>query len=233
MLARLRYRSTQKELLDATVIPVHELYLNLDELHIINKQLGGYSVSRKGLRQISTKVRPVRNILDVGFGGGHSIKELSESNPAGRELFFYGVDLKQECVEYAQRNLQQLQAKSLMCGDYRHLDKDLLKNVDVIHCSLFLHHLSDEEIIGLFKTAKEHNCILLVNDLHRHWFAYYSIKWITAFFSTSRLVKNDAAVSVSRGFKKEELIRLLQQAGYTSYMVKWCWAFRYLIIAEK
>jgi 2-polyprenyl-3-methyl-5-hydroxy-6-metoxy-1,4-benzoquinol methylase len=209
---------------------VQDLYLNLDELHLINKRLGGYSVSKKGLTKIAKKKKSVKNILDVGFGGGHSILELSSHS--NDQLFFYGVDLKQECVDYAERTLSKVTRKSLMCNDYKNLEADLLKNIDVIHCSLFLHHLSNEEIVEFFQRAKRHDCTVLVNDLHRNWFAYYSIKLITALFSTSRLVKHDAAVSVARGFTKQELVKLVEQAGYKNYTVKWCWAFRYLIIAE-
>ena len=71
----------------------------------------------------------------------------------------------------------------------------------------------------------------MANDLHRNQFAYYSIKFLTAIFSKSYLVKNDAPSSVKRGFKKRELITLLEKAGYKNYSVKWSWAFRYIIIA--
>ena len=96
---------------------------------------------------------------------------------------------------------------------------------------MFLHHLSNEEIIALLRFSKANGCIFLANDLHRNWLAYYSIKFITAMFSRSYLVKNDAAVSVSRGFTKKELLGLLAQSGYSNYSVTWSWAFRYIIVA--
>lgn len=228
------HRSQQKEFLDNTDIAPDDLYRNLDELHIINKQLGGYAASSTGLAKILSSTGSVYNVLDIGFGGGHAIKELSQFAAKNKtKLFFYGVDLKPDCVAYANKKLEALENKQLICDDYRNISPGLLQKVDVIHCSLFLHHLNNDEIIDLFKFAKANRCIILANDLQRNWFAYYSIKLITSVFSKSYLVKNDAPISVKRGFKKRELIDLLKQAGFTNYSVKWCWAFRYIIIAKE
>jgi hypothetical protein len=76
------------------------------------------------------------------------------------------------------------------------------------------------------------NCVkgFFINDLERNWIAYYSIKLLTAIFSRSHLVKNDAPLSVARGFKKKEWHSIFQQANFTSYSIQWKWAFRYLIL---
>jgi predicted nuclease with RNAse H fold len=74
---------------------------------------------------------------------------------------------------------------------------------------------------------------VIINDLHRHWFAYYSIKYMTAAFSGSRLVKNDAPLSVRRAFRREELQQLLQQAGVANYSLRWMWAFRWQLLLKK
>jgi hypothetical protein len=69
-----------------------------------------------------------------------------------------------------------------------------------------------------------------INDLQRHWLAYYSIKWLTKIFSKSRLVKNDAPLSVARGFHKSEWNTLFDLAQIKSVTINWKWAFRYLIV---
>ncbi|MBA2612556.1 MAG: methyltransferase domain-containing protein [Bacteroidetes bacterium] len=227
-------RSYKKEFLDLDDIKTPDLNRNLLELDIINKNLGGYNASINGLKTIFKNSNSINTILDIGFGGGDSIKQLSKlSKQYGKEVFFYGVDLKTDCVKYAEKNLEGIVNKQLICDDYRNISSELLKKVDVIHCSLFLHHLTNEEIISLFKFCKQHHCMILANDLHRHWLAYYSIKYLTALFSRSYLVKNDAPLSVKRGFKKNELLLLLKEAGYKNYSVTWSWAFRYIIIASE
>ena len=229
----LKYRSNKKEYLDNSNIETSDLYRNLFELDIINKRLGGYNASRKGLATILNSTKSAHTILDIGFGGGDSIKQLSIfSNKKNTKLFFYGVDLKTDCVKYAEDNLCAVNNKKLICDDYRNISTELLKQIDIIHCSLFLHHLTDEEIINLFQFGKSNQCVILANDLHRNLFAYYSIKLLTALFSKSWLVKNDAPLSVKRGFKKSELISLLVKAGFKNYSVKWNWAFRYILIAK-
>ncbi len=229
-----KFRSNEKEYLDSSFITTKDLYRNLTELHTINKQLGGYNASLSGLSDILKTKKTVNTVLDIGFGGGDSIKQLSKfADKINENLYFYGVDLKSDCVKYAEDNLYLIDNKKLICDDYRNISADLLKQIDVIHCSLFLHHLTNEEIISLFKFCKSNQCIILANDLHRHWLAYYSIKILTSIFSKSYLVKNDAPLSVKRGFKKSELVSLLKKAGFSNYSVKWSWAFRYKLIAHE
>lgn len=230
-----RHRSDKKEILDNEMIETSELDLNLKELNTINKLLGGYNATLAGLKTVFSKTdKHVINVLDIGFGGGDSIRMMAEfAKDQKRNVFFYGVDLKPDCVAYATKNLSALINKILICDDYRNLSGEFLDKIDVIHCSLFLHHLNDEEIAALFKFAFQNKCTLLINDLHRNPFAYYSIKLLTGFFSRSRLVKNDAPLSVLRGFKKDELIKFVSESGYTDFSVKWIWAFRYLIYAGK
>lgn len=231
---QLQSRSYEKEFLDDSEIATKDLYQTLKELHVINTYLGGYKASLSGLRSILKTGNPIRNILDIGFGGGDSIKQLAKyADSHDLKLFFYGVDLKSDCVNYAEENLSTIPNKKLICDDYRNISPDLLAQIDVIHCSLFLHHLTDEEIIGLFKFGRAHGCIVLANDLHRNWMAYYSIKFLTALFSKSWLVKNDASLSVRRSFKKSELEWMLREAGYKDYSVTWSWAFRYIVIGNK
>ncbi|OYW74945.1 MAG: hypothetical protein B7Z27_08945, partial [Sphingobacteriia bacterium 32-37-4] len=70
-----------------------------------------------------------------------------------------------------------------------------------------------------------------INDLQRHYLAYHSIKLLTIAFSNSYLVKNDAPLSVLRGFSKEELESMFAEAGITRYDIQWKWAFRWLVCA--
>jgi len=47
------------------------------------------------------------------------------------------------------------------------------------------------------------------------------------------LVKNDAPLSVLRGFSRRELEILLIKADIKNYKISWKWAFRWLILVEK
>jgi hypothetical protein len=69
--------------------------------------------------------------------------------------------------------------------------------------------------------------------LHRHWLAYYAIKFIIRIVTRSRLARYDGPLSVLKGFKRKELENLLQQAGIKNYNIRWMWAFRWQIILYK
>ncbi|MEM6700748.1 MAG: SAM-dependent methyltransferase, partial [Bacteroidota bacterium] len=104
---------------------------------------------------------------------------------------------------------------------------------DIIHASLFTHHFTQDELFGLFQQFKTQAKLgIIINDLHRHFLAYYSIKWLTHFFSKSDMVKHDAALSVARGFRREELIEILEKAKFRKYQLNWKWAFRWKLVVE-
>ena len=104
---------------------------------------------------------------------------------------------------------------------------------DIIFCSLFCHHFKEDELVEMFRWMSGNSFLgFFVNDLHRHVFAYYSIRMLTSLFSKSYLVKNDAPLSVLRGFKKKELSALLDKAGISNYTIRWKWAFRWLVIVR-
>ena len=71
---------------------------------------------------------------------------------------------------------------------------------------------------------------LIINDLERNAFAYYAIKLLTKLFSKSYLVKNDAPLSVKRGFRTVEWHAIIKDAGVQEYTVSSKWAFRHEII---
>ena len=134
-----------------------------------------------------------------------------------------------DCIDYMKNACKEFSDIDGVVMDYR----DYLKtnsNVDIVHCSLFCHHLKDDELTELFQYMNKHAKVgFVINDLQRHWFAYYSIKFLTRLLNGSSLVKNDAPLSVLRGFKKNELNALLDKSSVKKYSISWKWAFRYLV----
>ncbi|SDG50165.1 Methyltransferase domain-containing protein [Dyadobacter soli] len=223
-----RHRSLQKELLDADDIPSADLFQNLRELDFINHWLGGYDISFNALKRILEKGRRYA-LVDIGCGGGDTLKRIAAWNrKTGFDIELYGVDLKADCIAYAEENLKN-SGVTLICDDYRNTYRHLAK-VDIIHACLFCHHLTNAELVELVQFALSNRAILVINDLERNPVAHYSIKTLTRFFSKSYLVKNDAPLSVLRGFKKKEWLEILQQSGATRFSVRNKWAFRHEVI---
>ena len=223
-----KQRSDKKELLDAENIPEKDLFVNLKELNIINKYLGGYQISKNALQRILEKGKTY-SIVDIGSGGGDTLKEIYKwGNKQNHNLYLYGLDLKQSCINYSILN-SPIKEIQFICDDYLNINKHL-KDLDIIHASLFCHHLSEKEIINLIHFAQLNNSILIINDLQRNKIAYYSIKLLTSLFSNSYLVKNDAPLSVLRGFKRKDWLSILEKSGTRNYSLTYKWAFRYELI---
>jgi hypothetical protein len=86
-------------------------------------------------------------------------------------------------------------------------------------------------LIAFFSHLKKQAGIgFLINDIHRHSLAYYSIKLLTTLFSKSSMVKYDAPLSVLRAFSRKELSNILRSAGIESFTIKWKWAFRWQVV---
>jgi SAM-dependent methyltransferase len=223
-------RSYQKELLDEPDIEKGLLFQNLKELDIINKYLGGHAISLKGLKEVMTDKSKTYKVIDIGCGGGDSLKAIAKwAGSSGYKVRLAGVDLKPDCIEYTKNTCAGFPGIDLYCDDFRNVFS-IISDIDIVHASLFCHHFTDAEISGFITFCNKNKAVFVVNDLERNPVAYYAIKLITSLFSKSPLVKNDAAVSVSRGFKKREWHSIIQNAGIKKYVVRGCPAFRHLVI---
>lgn len=226
----LKNRSSQKELLDADDIPFSDIQRNMQELDTINTVLGGHGITLQGLKTFIASGPLELSVCEIGCGGGDNLRAIqnycAKKNITVKLL---GIDKKKECIGYAAERNSHLDAE-WTCSDYQLVD--LKTNPpDIIFSSLFCHHFSNDELVQMMDWMK-HNSRLgfFINDLHRHPIAYFSIKWVTSLFSSSYLVKNDAPLSVARGFKKREWQEIFLGAGLKNYSIRWMWAFRYLIV---
>ncbi|MEO6251903.1 MAG: methyltransferase domain-containing protein [Ferruginibacter sp.] len=224
-------RSYKKELLDQNDIPFADIRQNMKELNTINKWLGGHNITIAGLQSLITHEathKPIC-ICEIGCGGGDNLKAISNYCISKKiPVHFIGIDIKQECIDFAKQQYPDLNS-TWITSDYQQADFDEHKP-DIIFSSLFCHHFTEVQLVTMLQWMSNNSCTgFFINDLQRHPLAYYSIKWITKFFSGSYLVKNDAPLSVARGFVKEEWTRLFKTAGINNFSIKWKWAFRYLI----
>ena len=171
-------------------------------------------------------------IAEIGCGGGDNLKAIHRWSGNKHLIKYTGIDLNEACIDFARKRCGELPGLELICSDYRMVNFNN-EFPDIIFSSLFCHHFSNDQLVDMLvwlkQTAKRG---FFINDLQRHPLAFQSIKLLTRIFSRSYLVKNDAPISVMRGFRKKEWERLMQRAGITRYTIRWKWAFRYLIIVE-
>ena len=224
-------RSYQKELLDGPAIPFEDIKRNMQELDLINRRLGGHAITLKGISGLLPLARssdfPL-HIAEIGCGGGDNLKAIqSWASTKGIEVRLTGIDINRECIAYASEQSTGA-GISFIHSDYR--DVTWEKKPHIIFSSLFCHHFTDQELVDMLQWMRCGSRLgFFINDLHRHPLAYYSIKCLTRLFSRSYLVKNDAPLSVKRGFKRQEWKHLFEQAGMANFVCEWQWAFRWLI----
>jgi 2-polyprenyl-3-methyl-5-hydroxy-6-metoxy-1,4-benzoquinol methylase len=204
----------------------------LAQLEFINKWLGGNAVTLNGLNTILKSCHQNSlTIADLGCGGGDMLKLISNKlKKKNISAMLTGIDANPNIVAYAINNTTsypeiKFKALDVLSTEFRK------ESFDIVFATLFFHHFTHDQLVTVFahlnKTAR---CGIVINDLHRHPLAYYSIKLLTKFFSKSTMVKNDAPLSVHRGFTRTELEGILKAAGITTYSLTWKWAFRWQLI---
>jgi 2-polyprenyl-3-methyl-5-hydroxy-6-metoxy-1,4-benzoquinol methylase len=228
-------RSDGIEIMDDLNCTGHVLDQTLRELEMINTWLGGNKITIDALANLLHDYPDAADItiVDLGCGGGDMLKIIDAwGKRKNLSLKLIGIDANPYIVNFAKTNLRdyphiQFQTMNVLSEDFRH------QKYDIVVGTLFYHHFANEQLVQIFKHLKYQVRIgFILNDIHRHWLAYYSIKLLTQTFSKSAMVKYDAPLSVLRAFKKEELIQILETVGFKEIFIHWKWAFRWQVIVK-
>jgi 2-polyprenyl-3-methyl-5-hydroxy-6-metoxy-1,4-benzoquinol methylase len=238
-LSRFDHRNNQPELIDELTLSGDDLRRNLEELAFINRWLGGNQVTLSGLNKLleGRSANPesgqplLLKIADLGCGGGDMLVLMAQwASRKKLPVDLVGIDANAFILDYARRhtrshpNITYLQ-QNIFADEFRQ------HTFDIVTCTLFCHHFEEESLVRLLTQLRQQTRLgIVINDLHRHWFAYHSISWLTRWFSRSYLVKNDAQLSVWRAFRRRDLEHMISAAGYTRYQIRWRWAFRWEVV---
>ena len=211
-----RERLNEDELMDDLSRPDHEFAQAYRELEIINRWLGGLRAIERFLPRIENPL-----ILDVAAGACDISEKLLNRMPCRIVV----LDRNARGLKLARRSLP-------VVGDaFAPPFPD--ETFDVVMASLFFHHLSDEECVRvlrhMWRLARRS---VLINDLHRHPLAYFSIRTLSAVFSKSAMFRHDAPVSVRRAFRPQELAAIANKAGIPAKLFR-SFPYRLVLVAEK
>jgi 2-polyprenyl-3-methyl-5-hydroxy-6-metoxy-1,4-benzoquinol methylase len=225
------YRSLEEEMMDDFSLGHEVIDPIMDELEVVNKLLGGYNVFFNAFRKIGIKDGMI--ISDWGCGGGDSLRIIAKwARKRNIKLQLIGVDATASAIQYARDKSGNFPEISYILADV--MSEELISNqFNIVISSLFTHHFSDENWVRLVQ--KMSDCAadyVVINDLHRHWFAFHSIGALTSVFSKSEMVKHDSKLSVLRSFKRTELDQLLKKGEFNNFSIKWMWAFRWQICIQ-
>jgi len=200
-----------------------DLEQNLRDLRFINRWTG----ARRKLRSIlRDRFQPNDSFsfLDVGAASGDIAESIHAEFTQARTV----------ALDLDARNLR-LAPQPKLAGDAFHIPlRD--NSCDVTHCSLFLHHFSNEEcgriLREMHRVARK---LVIIQDLHRHPVAYRFLPWTKGIFFWHPITVDDGMLSVAAGWRKDELFeilgatRLVQQSR-----IEWHFpSFRFFIAIDK
>lgn len=205
----------------------------LRELDFINKWLGGDLVTLDAVHGVVEKIPEDRTIIiaDLGCGSGKLLSKIAALlKRTNRKAKLIGIDANPNIVAFAHRNNQHPDIEFIAIDVFSETFAKM--RFDIVIGTLFFHHFSNPQLTDFLKqVSRQVSGGVVINDIHRHPLAYYSIKWLTSFFSKSAMVKVDAPLSVLRAFTRKDWSTILGNAEL-SYSLKWKWAFRWQLIIE-
>ncbi len=150
-------------------------------------------------------------LLDVGFGHGDMLRRIARWARA-REIAvdLVGVDLNPNSAAAARTATPADMPIEYRTGDYAAQPTPF----DFIVSSLVAHHMTDDQLTAFIRYMEDQAlCGWLINDLHRHRFAYYGFPWLARLLGAHRIVREDGQLSIARSFRPAEWRAILADAG--------------------
>jgi 2-polyprenyl-3-methyl-5-hydroxy-6-metoxy-1,4-benzoquinol methylase len=208
-------------------------HLALDGLRTTNAISRTSQIIWRGIldgKILPTNRQPLR-ILDIAAGGGDvmiGVAKLAARH--GIPIETHGCDINSTAVEYAQQAAQRAAISSARFFQLNALTDSLPEDYDVMMCTLFLHHLENNDIKQLLsRMAKSAYWCVLVDDLCRNRLGYL-YAWVGGRLLTrSHIVHTDGPLSVRAAFTIAEFRQLAEDAGLHNARFRRHWPQRFLM----
>jgi 2-polyprenyl-3-methyl-5-hydroxy-6-metoxy-1,4-benzoquinol methylase len=165
------------------------------------------------------------SLLDVGFGDGDMLRAVARwARKRGIAARLVGIDLNPRSVAAATEATPQGLAIEYRAGDYVDLAGE---GWDCVISSLVAHHMTRGQLVAFLRFMdREARAGWLVNDLHRHGFAYAGWPLLAGLMRWHPIVRHDGHLSIARAYRPWEWPPLLAEAGIESARVYRVFPFR-------
>jgi SAM-dependent methyltransferase len=170
-------------------------------------------------------------LLDVGFGQGDMLRRIAAwARRRGLEAELIGVDLNPGSAVSARAATPASLAIEYRTGDYR----DVAEPLDFVVSSLVAHHMSERELDDFIRFMEARaGRGWLINDLHRHGFAYHGFPLLARLIGAHRIVREDGQLSIARAFRPGEWRVILAAAGVPEGAAKAVRRFPFRLCVER
>lgn len=234
MSGRFAQRSRELEHIDKGDYTPAEYEGCLAELRRVNRWLGDVSALRRSvLPDIERDGARDFTLLDVGAGTGELLREVAlAARGRGATASLVGLELNERAAAGLLEESREFYEVKSVRGDALRLPFDD-GAFDYVMCSLFAHHFRDDACVRVLRemarvARRRVHCI----DLHRHPVAYYFYTTVGRLILHNRLVREDGALSILRGFRPDELRSLGEQAGLKDVKVERRFPYRLVLSAS-
>jgi 2-polyprenyl-3-methyl-5-hydroxy-6-metoxy-1,4-benzoquinol methylase len=207
-------RNLQAEAMDDPDLPRDEHELALRGLARLNRCSGVASAMYRRLRRLAmTREQQTLHLLDVASGSGDVPLRWAEwAQRDGWNLQLTLLDLRSVAIEEQQRRAR---AADLPVLSLQHdcLQSPLPTGFDVATCSLFMHHLENQQAVRLLQAMRRaSNGSVIICDLERSYLNLALVSVASRLLSRSRVVHSDATLSIQGAFTMSEFQTISQQA---------------------
>ena len=164
-------------------------------------------------------------LLDVGFGDGDMLRQIARwAQKRGIEAELVGVDLNRRSLAAARDPAHDDLNIDYRIGDYADLAGE---GWDCVVSSLVAHHMTRPQLTAFLRFMdREARAGWLVNDLHRHRFAYFGYPLLAALMRWHPIVKHDGRMSIARSYRPAEWSPILSDAGIEGARIYRAFPFR-------
>lgn len=225
-------RIVEPEVMDQPGLAPDRHHQALDGLKRVNRLSGTTRILWRPIARLAANDtnRPLR-LLDLACGGGDVAVALAKTaRRSGVALTIHGWDRSATAVEHARHT-----AAAAGVDQVEFLVRDALsdpigESYDVVMCSLFLHHLSNDDGRRLVqKMSASAGRLLLIDDLLRTRWGY-ALAWVGCrVLSRSSVVHTDGPMSVQAAYHLREVYRLAEDAGLQDAVISRHWPQRFLL----
>ena len=180
--------------------------------------------------------RPVSAIklLDLATGSGDVAVDVARrAAGAGFSPGLAMVDVSSEALSVAMERAHGagFSAEAVCCDAVASGIPRAEGSVDVAMCSLFLHHLDEDDVVRvLAELRRVARHAVVISDLLRSRRGLFAAYLAGRLLTTSRVVRVDAVRSVRGAWTPQELLDMAQRAGLQGAAVRQIFPFRMLLV---